>query len=165
MGSLLEEIYDELTEPGCLVPNLYGIERRHFDKGRVDIIEENENELIFDIERHKSADGYPTNGRRSAFMVVSINRYTYRGKDDISETTMTQPELIIDEDAFLERELDNLSEMGIFDSKYSSEQIREELATLSYERQIELYDSKQMNFENFLDQLAILIFEQIKMYG
>ena len=159
MGRLFEEFVTAL-EPldGALYPNEFSLEKRHLKN--LELVEETDEILVVAIDRHPSADGHPTIGRRSAFYRKSREKYTYKGGTNLSSTTIEGPKLVVDSDAWMEREVDALGEDGTIDEEMSITEIREVLEQLNFEEVEGFFVEAGENFKDLLDELARRIFEE-----
>ena len=151
MGRLYDELWERVSDKFG-PPIIDGLKIIHLRQPRYEEIEESDEVLIFDVVRHESADGCPFEGGPGAFMYFETRRYHYRGGDDITMDVIGERKLVIDENAFLIREVEN--NLQYHWDETNKEWLRSALASLDYSIQRELYEVEGMDFEFFLDKLA-----------
>ena len=157
MGILFDEFIHALEPDGALYRNEFNLERRHV--GNLELVEETEEILVVAIDRHPSADGCPTTGRRSAFYYESREEYTYRGGGNLSSRTIEGPKLVVDSDAWLERTVDEIDEVGVLNEDMSITKIREELEQFNFDTAKGFFVEAGVGFKDLLDELARRIYE------
>ena len=157
MGILFDEFIHALKRDGALYRNEFNLEGRHV--GNLELVEETEEILVVAIDRHQSADGCPTKGRRSAFYYESREEYIYRGGGDLSSRTIEGPKLVVDSDAWLERAVDEIDEMGVLNEDMSITEILEELKQFNFETAKGFFLDAGVTFKDLLDELARRIYE------